>query len=102
MKTYILVTPIGIFALDKDGEIISKESFKFKTKDLLKNIDKFAPGNVPKEIEPIINDLKNKGYELFIFEDTLLANRVQKRFKIETEVETPCNTIIDFKEKLPK
>lgn len=102
MKTYILVTPIGIFALDKDGEIISKESFKFKTKDLLKNIDKFAPGNVPKEIEPIINDLKNKGHELFIFEDALLANRVQKRFKIETEVESPCNTIIDFKEKLPK
>ncbi len=102
MKTYILVTPIGIFALDKNSEIISKELFKFKAKDLLKNIDKFAPGKVPKEIKPIINDLKNKGYEPLIFEDALLANQIQKRFKIETEVESPCNTIIAFKEKLPK
>ena len=57
---------------------------------------------VPKEIKSIINDLKNKGHQLFIFEDELLANRVQKRFKIKTEVEIPCKTINDFKEKLPK
>jgi nucleolar protein 56 len=102
VKAYILITPVGIFALNEEGEIISEELLKFKIKDLLNNIDKFAPGKVPKEIETIIKDLENAEYDTFIFEDALLANQVQKRHKIKTEVESPCNLINDFKEKLPK
>ncbi len=102
VKAYLIVTPLGIFALDKDGKIISKELFKFEQKDILKNIDKFLPGKVPKEIENIITELKSNDYETLIFEDELLANQIEKRFKINTDIERRSNTIMKFKEKLPK
>jgi nucleolar protein 56 len=100
VKAYILVCPLGIFALNEKGRIIVKKLFGLSIEEALKGVGSFIPGRVP-EIDQIIEDLKNKKYESLISDDENLTKYVKKSFKIKTYFKKPCKQIDDFKDKMP-
>ena len=102
MKAYVLLSPLGIFALDENGGVISKKIFRLNIKEVINKIGKLVPSEVPKEFRTIMNDLKKNEYNLLIFDDDLLAKNVEKKFGIRTDVEKPCELIAKFKENLPR
>ena len=102
VKAYVLLSPLGIFTLNEEDKIISKKLFKLNIKEVINRIEELVPDKVPKDFQTIINRLKKNGYKLLIFDDELLAKNVKKKFRIETEVEKPCEHIAKFKEKLSR
>ncbi len=101
MKAFVVLSALGIFAISEKGKIISKKIFKPNVKEVMDNII-MTPGKVPKEFKKIIADLKKIGFDSLTFEDEILAKNIKEKFKIKTEVETPCDVIAKFKEKLPR
>ena len=99
MKAYVLLCPLGIFALNERGRIVTKKLFGLNIEEASKGAGSFVPSKVP-EIDQIIESLKNNKYELLIFEDETLAKYVKKSFKIKTYFKKPCEQIDDFKEKM--
>jgi len=99
VKAYVLLCPLGIFALNERGRIVTKKLFGLNIEEASKGAGSFVPSKVP-EIDQIIESLKNNKYELLIFEDETLAKYVKKSFKIKTYFKKPCEQIDDFKEKM--
>ncbi|WP_455277551.1 hypothetical protein [[Eubacterium] cellulosolvens] len=100
MKAYVLLCPLGIFALNEKVRIVAKKLFGLNIEEASKGAGPFVPKKVP-EIDQFIESLKKNKYESLIFEDETLAKYVRKSFKIKTYFKKPCKQIDDFKEKMP-
>lgn len=100
MKAYVLLCPLGIFALNEKVRIVAKKLFGLNIEEASKGAGPFVPNKVP-EIDQFIESLKKNKYESLIFEDETLAKYAKKSFKIKTYFKKPCKQIDDFKEKMP-
>jgi nucleolar protein 56 len=99
VKAYVLLCPLGIFALNEKGRIVAKKLFGLNIEEASKGVGPFVPSKVP-EIDQIIESLKNNKYKSLIFEDETLTKYAKKSFKIKTYFKKPCKQIDDFKEKM--
>jgi len=100
VKAYVLLCPLGIFALNEKGRIVAKKLFGLNIEEASKGAGPFVPSKVP-EIDQIIESLKNNKFKSLIFEDETLTKYAKKSFKIKTYFKKPCKQIDDFKEKMP-
>ncbi|MBU5689702.1 MAG: hypothetical protein QXM68_00720 [Candidatus Aenigmatarchaeota archaeon] len=62
MKCFIVVNPLGVFAVDESGNIVDREYFKKGDK---KNALKISPNMINEELV-LINRLKTKGFNEFV------------------------------------
>ncbi|MEM0057933.1 MAG: C/D box methylation guide ribonucleoprotein complex aNOP56 subunit [Candidatus Bathyarchaeia archaeon] len=86
MKATVIPTLFGVLAFDESNRIISHALFPKKPEEAAKTLLEIESGRAVKEVEELINHLKDKGYTAFVFENPALAAEVKGRFAVATEV----------------
>jgi nucleolar protein 56 len=80
---------MGVLGFSEDGKVAISRLFpKDASKIAVRLLDTEA-GKVVDEVADIVNELKNKGYIAFIFENSELGQTVRDQFSVDTEVAIP-------------
>ncbi|MCW4045612.1 MAG: C/D box methylation guide ribonucleoprotein complex aNOP56 subunit [Candidatus Bathyarchaeota archaeon] len=91
MKAIIIQFPFGFAAFTEEGKLAAQTLFAKKPQAAAKTLAKLEAGKVSTELASIIDELKDKGYDVFAFESTSLAAAVQKKTGIAVEVAAPAD-----------
>ncbi|AFK21731.1 hypothetical protein [Pyrococcus sp. ST04] len=75
MKAFIAENVRGIYAFDENGKLIAKRYFTEKPEKVL---DKLLKGEFVKDLEVLLEELKEKGYDEFVFEHPELSRRAKE------------------------
>jgi len=89
MMATVIECSFGILAFNEENKLIEKVLFSKKPQEAAKTILKIEAGKMVDEIAQLVNGLRKKGYETFVFENANLANEVQKKFGVATKVSKP-------------
>lgn len=85
MKAYISENVQGIYAFDESGNLIAKREYREKPEVAL---DKLLSGEITDDLMAFLKELKEKGYEEFVFEHPDLSRAV-KELGFNADVEFP-------------
>ena len=86
MKATIIQTIFGVLAFDEGNRLLAHSLFQKKPEEAAKTLLEIESGKVVKEVADLIGYLKNSGYEVFAFENPLLAASVKEKFAVSTEI----------------
>jgi nucleolar protein 56 len=86
MKATIIQTIFGVLAFDEGNRLVAHSLFQKKPEEAAKTLLEIESGKVVKEVADLIGYLKNSGYEVFVFENPLLAASVKEKFAVSTEI----------------
>ena len=100
MKSYIVDSPLGIFALNKTGKVLEKVIFGPDSTKAAEKLNKLQSGEVIEEFSNILKTLKKREYDTFVFENETIARAVRDKTGFEVEVESPSKIIEKFRPKL--
>jgi len=85
LKASVISSLIGIFGLDENGEIMDKEVFPKDAAKVAEKLFEVEHGRIIPEIRSLIERLRRKNYEGFIFESQEVANAARKELNVEAE-----------------
>lgn len=88
VKATIIESSFGILAFNEENAIIEKALFPKNPQNAAKVILKIESGKIVDEVTRLIESLKKKGYDKFVFENANLAKETEK-LGIMTEVSKP-------------
>lgn len=86
MKASVVEYPFGILAFNKENKLIGKALLPKKPQEAARILLKMESGKLTEEITGLINKLREKSYEMFVFENASLASNVRERFDVNVEV----------------
>jgi len=92
MKATIVQFPFAIVAFDEKGNIADRKVFPKKPQAAAKAIAKLEEGRITREIEDLITQLQNSGYDTFSFDNPTLAAEAKKTLGITAETTRPADT----------
>ncbi len=87
MKSYIADTLIGIFAFDETGNILNFIDFDDDSEKIVEFYNALENDIIQKVFENFLLELKNSGFNEFIFDNTKLESLASKKFEIKTYLE---------------
>lgn len=102
MKAFIISSVIGIFGLNENEEILDKESFSKDAAKVAEKLFEVEQGKLISEIRSLVERLRRKNYEGFIFESPEIASAVKKELNVEAEAENLVELSSRFREKIGK
>lgn len=85
MKASIIASVIGIFGLNENGEIVDKEAFSRDAAKVAEKLFEVEQGKLVPEIRSLVERLRGKNYEVFIFESPEIASDAKKELNVEAE-----------------
>jgi len=88
MKATIVECAFGILAFSEENALVEKVLFPKNPQNAAKTITKIGSGKIVDEVARLIELLKKKGYDKFVFENANLAKEAEK-LGITTEVAKP-------------
>jgi len=100
LKAFIIPSIIGILGFGEKGELIGKRLFPRDPKEIAKRLKRINSGEIIPEMKDLISELKNKGYETFIFEDLDLAENIREKLRVSSEVEPQSEIGRSLRKKL--
>ena len=100
LKAFIIPSIIGILGFGEKGELIGKRLFPRDPKEIAKRLKRINSGEIIPEMKDLISELKNKGYETFIFEDPDLAENIREKLRVSSEVEPQSEIGRSLRKKL--
>ena len=100
LKAFIIPSVLGVFGFGEDGELIGEVLFPKDPKKIAERLGRVNSGEIISELETLIDELKNKGYETLVFENMELAQNVRERFEVTSEVEPRSSIGESFREKI--
>lgn len=100
MKAFIIPSVIGVLGFGEDGELVEKVLFPEDPKKIAERLERVNLGEVISELEMLIKRLREKGYEIFVFENSELAENVREQLKVSSEVEAQSSVGESFRENL--
>lgn len=86
MKTFIIQFPFGVAAFDEKKSLVDKMLFPRKPQAAARSLLKTESGKLSDELFSLVTLLKNAGYDTFVLESAALAEEVQRKTNVETEV----------------
>jgi nucleolar protein 56 len=89
MKVTIVESSFGTLAFDAENKLIATALFPKKPQIAAKALDKIEAGKMTDEVSSLVNALREKGYDEFVFENASLAKEVQTKLEVKTEVSKP-------------
>ena len=92
VKTTIVVSVMGVFGFGEVNKIIDVVLFPKDSKEIANILDKIETGSIIGELNALIKNLQNKGYGVFIFENSRLAKRVSEKLSINVDVVIPSES----------
>ena len=100
LKAFIIPSIIGILGFGEMGELVGKRLFPRDPKEIAKRLKRINSGEIIPEMKDLISELKNKGYETFIFEDLDLAENIREKLRVSSEVEPQSEIGRSLRKKL--
>lgn len=97
MKSYIADTLCGIFAFDETGNILSFIDFNDNKQKIIKFYDDMENDLIQEEYEDFLLELKNSGFDEFIFDNKKLKSLTSQEFGYFTVLETNSIEIKNFR-----
>jgi len=91
MKVTIVEGSFGTLAFDEENKLIATALFPKNPHSVAKTLAKMEAGKITEGISGLINALREKGYDEFVFENANIADEVQKKLGIKVEVSKPSN-----------
>jgi nucleolar protein 56 len=89
MKATIIESVMGVLGFNENNELIDYALFPKDSKKIAETLLKIETGKIVDEITELIEKLKAKGYDSFIFENTDTARNAQEKLTIIVEVAHP-------------
>ena len=100
MKAFIVQFPFGILALNEENAIVETALFPKKPQAAAKALLRIESGKTPEAFTTMINQLKEAGYDYFVFDNAVLANEAQKKLNAKTELLSQTSEASQLMEKL--
>ncbi|MFX1395343.1 MAG: C/D box methylation guide ribonucleoprotein complex aNOP56 subunit [Promethearchaeota archaeon] len=97
MKGYIVDTLEGIFALDEGGNIVNFRDFNDDYQKVIKFYESIDNGIFLKEYEDLLLELKNSGFDEFIFDNKDLELLTAQNLDLRTNLERSSLEFKDFR-----
>jgi nucleolar protein 56 len=85
MKSFIIDTLIGIYAIDTTGNLLNYRYFEGEEQKIIDFYSKLEDGKLIEEYENLLVELKNSGFNLFIFDNEELFSLTSDFLQFETE-----------------
>jgi len=89
MKATIVESPFGILAFNEEDQIVEKALFPKEPQTAANILMKIEAGKMPGEVADLVNLLRKRGYDFFIFENVGLAKEVEQRLDVAVETSKP-------------
>lgn len=89
MKATVVECVMGVFGFGENNELVDAVLFP---KDPVKAAERLAgieAGRVVDELAKLVENLRKKGYEAFVFESSRMASSVRERLDVEVDVVQP-------------
>jgi len=100
LKAFIVPSILGVLGFGEDGKLVGKVLFPKDPKEIVERLERINLGEIITELKTLIDELKGKGYETFVFENAELAQNVHEQFKVTSEVEAQSSIGKAFRENL--
>ena len=89
MKATIVASIMGVLGFSEDGKVTASRLFpKDASKAASKLVD-IEAGKVTDEVSAVVQELKEKGYTIYVFENGVLGQSVKNRLGVDIEVAAP-------------
>jgi nucleolar protein 56 len=86
MKAFIIQFPFGTAAFDDKKGLVEKVLFPKKAIAAAGSLLKAESGKLSDEVFSLVTLLKNAGYDVFVFENTSMADEAQRKMNVKVEV----------------
>src|SRR4030067_1263545 len=86
MKAFIVQFPFGILAFDEENKLIEKALFSKKPQVAAKTLLRIETGKISDNIIALINQVKDAGYDTFVFDNRNLAAEAERKLNVKVEV----------------
>lgn len=89
MKAIIIASLMGVLAFDEKGQVADRILFRKDAKLIAKKLNTVDMGRVINEITSLVQKLRKKGYDAFVFENATIAKTIEKKLKVKVSVAQP-------------
>jgi nucleolar protein 56 len=101
VEIYIVETPAGVFAIDKDGSAIEKALFGKKAGEAAEKLQQLQSGTAIPELEEFVQSVRKAGFDSLVTETDALAKALKKSVDtMPIRVEAGTAAVTQFREKL--
>lgn len=100
LEVYIVETPGGVFALDKDGSMVEKALFGNKPSEAAQKLRELQSGKAISELKQLVLSLRNAGSDTLVAETEMLAKALASAGATLTKIKAGAATVTQFREKL--
>ena len=100
METYVVETPAGVFAIDKDGSVIEKTLFGKKADEAAEKLRQLQSGIAIPELKEFVQSVEKAGFDTLVTETDPLAKALKATTTMSVRVEVGSATVTQFREKL--
>ncbi len=100
MKSMIVTTLIGIFALNAKGKVVGVELFPASPKEAASRLTQLQNGQIGNELTQLLKTLQQKGYDNFSFEESALASSVEKNLGLVCNVAEGSRAAMSLRKRL--
>ncbi|MGD0160364.1 MAG: C/D box methylation guide ribonucleoprotein complex aNOP56 subunit [Candidatus Bathyarchaeia archaeon] len=87
MKATLIECSFGILAFNEEDELFEKVLFEKKPLVAAKAVLDIEAGKIIEPVQSMMDNLRERGYGTFVFENPTLAKAVEKRFSVNVEVD---------------
>jgi nucleolar protein 56 len=89
MKATIIECLMGVFGFGEENKLVDHVFFPKGPREIAERLGKVEAGKVIEEIVTVVEKLQGKGYTIFVFESSNIAQTAREKLKIEVDVEKP-------------
>ncbi|MEM2941998.1 MAG: C/D box methylation guide ribonucleoprotein complex aNOP56 subunit [Candidatus Bathyarchaeia archaeon] len=100
MKSTMVTTLVGVFALGAKGKVVGSRLFPRNPGDAAERVSRLQRGEVVDELAQLLESMRVKGYEEFLFEDENLASNVERSLNLKCRAGVESAAALKFREKL--
>lgn len=100
VEIYIIETPSGIFAIDKDGTMAEKVFFGKKVSEAAEKLRQLQSGNATPELKQLVSSVQKTGFDTLVVETDALAKALKSIDGIPARAEAGADVVTQFREKL--
>lgn len=100
MEIYIVETPAGVFAVDKDGSVVEKTLFGKKSGEAAQQLRQLQSGTATSELGQLVLSVRKTGFDTLVTETEAVAKALKSVDGTPTRVEAGTAAVTQFRERL--
>jgi nucleolar protein 56 len=89
MKVVIIQFPFGVLAFDENNNLVEKSLFPKEPQAAAKAILRVEAGKISEELSALVKRLQDADFDIFVFENPILAGEAQRRLNVKVVVSKP-------------